>query len=99
MRCGWGFYFRGAFEAQAGNSPLQGQSKPPAKLVVLIVDGEGDGEGDGAGEGEGEEDGEGEGDGEEDGCGDKQNGECDCGSPGVRDNRQKERKENKWILR
>ena len=36
MRCGWGFYFRGAFEAQAGNSPLQGQSKPPAKLVVLI---------------------------------------------------------------
>ena len=38
MRCGWGFYFRGAFEAQAGNSPLQGQSKPPAKLVVLIKD-------------------------------------------------------------
>ena len=37
MRCGWGFYFRGAFEAQAGNSPLQGQSKPPAKLVVLII--------------------------------------------------------------
>lgn len=37
MRCGWGFYFRGAFEAQAGNSPLQGQSKPPAKLVVLIT--------------------------------------------------------------
>ena len=37
MRCGWGFYFRGAFEAQAGNSPLQGQSKPPAKLVVLIA--------------------------------------------------------------
>lgn len=37
MRCGWGFYFRGAFEAQAGNSPLQGQSKPPAKLVVLIL--------------------------------------------------------------
>lgn len=36
MRCGWGFYFRGAFETQAGNSPLQGQSKPPAKLVVLI---------------------------------------------------------------
>lgn len=37
MRCGWGFYFRGVFEAQAGNSPLQGQSKPPAKLVVLIA--------------------------------------------------------------
>ena len=37
MRCGWGFYSRRAFEAQAGNSPLQGQSKPPAKLVVLII--------------------------------------------------------------
>lgn len=37
MWCGWGFYSRRAFEAQAGNSPLQGQSKPPAKLVVLIV--------------------------------------------------------------
>ena len=37
MRCGWGPYFRRTFEVQAGNSPLQGQSKPPAKLVVLIV--------------------------------------------------------------
>ena len=37
MRCGWGSYFRRTFEVQAGNSPLQGQSKPPAKLVVLIV--------------------------------------------------------------
>ena len=36
MRCGWGPYFRRTFEVQAGNSPLQGQSKPPAKLVVLI---------------------------------------------------------------
>ena len=36
MRCGGGPYFRRTFEAQAGNSPLQGQSKPPAKLVVLI---------------------------------------------------------------
>ena len=36
MRCGWGSYFRRTFEVQAGNSPLQGQSKPPAKLVVLI---------------------------------------------------------------
>ena len=44
-------------------------------------------------------DGEGDGEGEEDGYGDKQNGECDCGSPGVRDNRPNERKENKWILR
>ena len=39
MRCGWGPYFRRTFEVQAGNSPLQGQSKPPAKLVVLIVKG------------------------------------------------------------
>ena len=38
MRCGWGPYFRRTFEVQAGNSPLQGQSKPPAKLVVLIYD-------------------------------------------------------------
>ena len=38
MRCGWGPYFRRTFEVQAGNSPLQGQSKPPAKLVVLIAD-------------------------------------------------------------
>ena len=37
MRCGWGPYFRRTFEVQAGNSPLQGQSKPPAKLVVLIT--------------------------------------------------------------
>ena len=37
MRCGWGPYFRRTFEVQAGNSPLQGQSKPPAKLVVLIL--------------------------------------------------------------
>ena len=37
MRCGWGPYFRRTFEVQAGNSPLQGQSKPPAKLVVLIM--------------------------------------------------------------
>ena len=37
MRCGWGPYFRRTFEVQAGNSPLQGQSKPPAKLVVLIA--------------------------------------------------------------
>lgn len=37
MRCGWGPYFRRTFEVQAGNSPLQGQSKPPAKLVVLII--------------------------------------------------------------
>ena len=37
MRCGWGSYFRRIFEVQAGNSPLQGQSKPPAKLVVLIA--------------------------------------------------------------
>ena len=37
MRCGWGSYFRRTFEVQAGNSPLQGQSKPPAKLVVLII--------------------------------------------------------------
>ena len=37
MRCGWEPYFRRTFEVQAGNSPLQGQSKPPAKLVVLIV--------------------------------------------------------------
>ena len=37
MRCGWGSYFRRTFEVQAGNSPLQGQSKPPAKLVVLIA--------------------------------------------------------------
>ena len=37
MRCGWGSYFRRTFEVQAGNSPLQGQSKPPAKLVVLIL--------------------------------------------------------------
>ena len=37
MRCGWGPYVRRTFEVQAGNSPLQGQSKPPAKLVVLIV--------------------------------------------------------------
>ena len=38
MRCGWGPYFRRTFEVQAGNSPLQGQSKPPAKLVVLIIE-------------------------------------------------------------
>ena len=37
MRCGWGPYFRRTFEVQAGNSPLQGQNKPPAKLVVLIL--------------------------------------------------------------
>ena len=37
MRCGWGPYFRRTFEVQASNSPLQGQSKPPAKLVVLIM--------------------------------------------------------------
>ena len=29
------WYISGAFEAQAGNSPLQGQSKPPAMLVAL----------------------------------------------------------------
>ena len=40
MRCGWGPYFRRTFEVQAGNSPLQGQSKPPAKLVVLICNDE-----------------------------------------------------------
>ena len=37
MRCGWRPYFRRTFEVQAGNSPLQGQGKPPAKLVVLIM--------------------------------------------------------------
>ena len=33
-----GLSIRRAFEAQAGNSPLQGQSKPPAKPVVMIID-------------------------------------------------------------
>ena len=37
MGCGWGPYFRRTFEVQAGNSPLQGQSKPPAKLVVPLT--------------------------------------------------------------
>ena len=32
-----GLSIRRAFEAQAGNSPLQGQSKPPAKPVVMIM--------------------------------------------------------------
>ena len=36
-KCGAVGRLQCAFRAQAGNSPLQGQNKPPAKRVVLTV--------------------------------------------------------------